>query len=230
MSQGTPGKRRSKHARRPKGPPPIVVDETMAGRIKRGAKTQHRYGSDKACKHHVHDLVAVHRKGVDPKKADPLVCHVAITAVYNQLPGDISDVEAKAEGFKDRAEFHAARRFRCRQVWVLTFEWAETPRYMNENPGMARSDYTVSSTDALDRDAPAPDDDTIREFAKHNAKRHEANRRAEREGLPLHIRVADLERLAAAGDRMAKREVFVIQRRVEASERRAERGGEEKAA
>lgn len=222
MSQGTPGKRRSKHRRRPKGPPPIVVDDTMAQRILRGAKTQHRYGSDKPCKHQLHQLVPVIRKGVDSKTADPLVCHVAIRQIYNQLPGDISDVEAKAEGFNDRDEFAKAKSFRCRQVWVLTFEVVETPRLLHENPGMARSDYTINPSESVDQQAPP--DHVVAEFAGHNRRRHEDFKRAEREGLPLHQRLKLLEAAAQGGDGQAARQLFVIRQRIENYERRAENG------
>lgn len=143
MSQGAPGKRRSKYVHRPKGPVPIVVDDTTADRILRGAKTQHRYGSDKRCRYEVHQEIPVRRKD------GSLVCHVQITGRYNQLPGDITDVEAKAEGFKDRAEFHDERTFRARQVWVLCFEVCETRYYMHRNPAAAQSDYTHLPADGI---------------------------------------------------------------------------------
>lgn len=169
---------------------------------------------------------------------------IRVTAVREQLLHELTEEEARLEGFNSRADFMAAWWDKYRggcgpgpptmpwievPVWVVEIEpdREHRPRLMSSSLiAGKRGPYTNNPREALDTEAgEAIDPETQKRFtedARAKEQRERERRRAENELRRLSERLADLEDAAAQGKDVA-RDLGRIRQGIEVAEKKLRR-------
>jgi hypothetical protein len=180
----------------------IVHTPEQAHAILAGTKTQHR---EKAR----HDTSG-YRTGrvnlVRVRRGDPPKCRITIQAVTDARHGDITDQQARAEGFKNTQDaldhYDTVGLKPDDPVWIISFEldrMAEV-RLLHRH---SEKGYTTQPHEAVHGEGEAVDEATLDEFARKARENHKP-----------HVH-----------DRDTKREARTLQRRLREATIRAERAG-----
>ena len=221
----------------------MILDADMVKLVRERRKSQARmpvlYVSDDRalpCRY-----VAGRMYGVAPPGQRRADIYVTVLDTAQQRLGDVSQLDARREGFRFLREFQtrwelAHGRFDPeRLVWVVAFspgDWREhfdRPRLLKATPGVhgedveEHQDYTERPDLALFGEPEALTESQLKPYVREANQRDDVRRRAGRAEVPRAQRLAELESRARAGDREAQRSLYVIDQRIQRSERRAPR-------
>jgi hypothetical protein len=126
-----------------------------------------------------------HAPTADDPRSVETVAHIMVTAIRLQLLQDVSEADAKAEGYRTRARFLEAftqeygQLKSGRQVWVVEFELVEGPARLLTRPIPGkRGDYSSGGDYVIDAGEAPPE--TWRDPGRNQARqRHQEVRRDE---------------------------------------------------
>ncbi|MDQ3933412.1 MAG: ASCH domain-containing protein [Actinomycetota bacterium] len=175
--------------------------------IAQGKKTMTRRplkSNDEVCRYRVgHDYA------IQPGRGKPAVARITITDVRRERLGELTFNDARAEGFRTRAEFFEyweqlyGRVDVDELVWVITFEVAENIRLLHKD---STRGYTANPEQAVEGEPEAVDAETMERYARQGHARWTEDHREEVERREARARAAKLQETQV---RAAKRGVDV---------------------
>jgi hypothetical protein len=167
--------------------------------------------------------------------------YVTVFDVRQQALAEVSAIDVRREGFMFRRDFE---RYWERLhggydpdmlIWAIAFrpgdyrEHFDRPRLLKATPGVhapdavEHQDYTDRPDLAVAFEPEALTEAQLKPYVREAHQRDDVRRRTEAAERPRVERLRELELRARAGDRQAQRSLFVIDQRIQRSERRTPR-------
>ena len=153
---------------------------------------------------------------------DPVVMAVEITQTVQAALADLDYPTIRATGFRTQRDFYddwMARHHTIdpdRQVWVCWFTVIEDAWYLHH---ATDGGLTRDPSKAMKGEGQAVSPTELKLLGARAERKHETEKRATREAMPLEKRLAIVRQRAADGDSQAARHLHVIKQRIEAAER-----------